>query len=55
MVNMGRKHVRCQADYWTQVTMDGLPSAHFEHTIALTRDGPSVLTGPPEDGEDEGI
>jgi methionyl aminopeptidase len=54
MVNMGRKHVRCEADYWTQVTMDGLPSAHFEHTIALTRDGPRVLTGPPEDGEDEG-
>lgn len=49
MVNMGSKRVRGTADRWTQVTVDGLPSAHFEHTIAITRSGPRVLTGPPEE------
>ena len=47
MVNMGTKEVRCQADHWTQVTADGAPSAHFEHTIALTDSGPEVLTAGP--------
>jgi methionyl aminopeptidase len=47
MVNMGTKEVRCQADHWTQVTADGAPSAHFEHTIALTEEGPEVLTAGP--------
>ncbi len=47
MVNLGRKQVRCQPDHWTQVTADGRPSAHFEHTVALTSDGPCRLTGPP--------
>ena len=51
MVNMGTKKVRCLSDQWTQVTADGKPSAHFEHTIALTKDGPLLLTGPPPDGE----
>lgn len=52
MVNVGVKEVRCLADHWTQVTADGEPSAHFEHTVALTRDGVRVLTGPPIPGED---
>jgi len=47
MVNMGSKRVRLMPDYWTQVTADGLPSAHFEHTIAVTGDGPVVLTAGP--------
>jgi len=51
MVNMGRPDVRILADRWTAVTADGRPSAHFEHTIALTKDGPRALTGPPTEGE----
>lgn len=51
MVNMGTKHVKSMPDYWTQATQDARPSAHFEHTIAITDDGPWVLTGPP-DGEE---
>ncbi len=47
MVNMGTKEVRCLADHWTQVTADGAPSAHFEHTIALTESGPDILTAGP--------
>ncbi len=49
MVNMGSKRVRTQPDHWTQVTVDGKPSAHFEHTIAITESGPLVLTGPPNE------
>jgi methionyl aminopeptidase len=44
MVNMGRPAVRVLADGWTAVTKDGSLSAHFEHTVAVTRDGPLVLT-----------
>jgi methionyl aminopeptidase len=53
MVNLGSKRVRCRKDGWTQVTTDGQPSAHFEHTIALTADGPMLLTGPPTGDEIE--
>ena len=52
MVNMGSKHVKSMPDYWTQATQDSRPSAHFEHTIAITENGPWVLTGPPRPGED---
>ena len=45
MVNMGTKHVKSLPDLWTQATQDARPSAHFEHTIAITDDGPWVLTG----------
>ena len=38
------------ADGWTVVTADGSLSAHFEHTIAVTEDGPEVLTRGPVDG-----
>jgi len=51
MVNMGSKKVRGQADHWTQSTIDGRPSAHFEHTVAITDGGPVVLTAPPSGGE----
>jgi methionyl aminopeptidase len=45
MVNAGSRHVRVsKADHWTVVTRDGRPSVHFEHTIAVTADGPVVLT-----------
>jgi len=44
MVNLGTEHVKVLADDWTVVTRDGLPSAHFEHTIAITPDGPEILT-----------
>jgi methionyl aminopeptidase len=44
MINMGSYHTKVLADGWTVVTLDGLPSAHVEHTIAITEDGPEVLT-----------
>jgi methionyl aminopeptidase len=47
MVNVGTKAVKTHADCWTQVTRDGKPSAHFEHTIAITSNGPQVLTAGP--------
>jgi methionyl aminopeptidase len=47
MVNMGTKRVRTQSDHWTQATADGRPSAHFEHTVAITESGPWVLTSGP--------
>jgi methionyl aminopeptidase len=49
MVNMGTKRVRTGADHWTQITADQRPSAHFEHTIAMTESGPYVLTASPRD------
>jgi len=47
MVNMGVKRVRTLTDHWTQVTTDGKPSAHFEHTVAMTENGPMILTAGP--------
>jgi len=44
MVNVGGWETRVLADDWTVVTADGALSAHFEHTIAVTEDGPEVLT-----------
>ena len=44
MVNLGRHDVKMEPDGWTVKTQDGLPSSHFEHTIAVTEDGPLVLT-----------
>jgi methionyl aminopeptidase len=44
MVNMGSYHTKTLKDGWTVVTVDGFPSAHAEHTIAITEDGPEVLT-----------
>jgi methionyl aminopeptidase len=51
MVNVGVRDIRILPDHWTIVTADGLPSAHFEHSIALTETGPVVLTcGPNNEG-----
>jgi len=44
MINAGKPEVRVLPDGWTTVTVDGSLSAHFEHTIAITKDGPVVLT-----------
>jgi methionyl aminopeptidase len=44
MVNLGGWETRVLGDQWTVVTADGGLSAHFEHTVALTEDGPEVLT-----------
>jgi methionyl aminopeptidase len=47
MVNIGTKRVKGMPDHWTQVTQDGMPSAHFEHTVAVTENGPVALTAGP--------
>ncbi|HXG30178.1 MAG TPA: type I methionyl aminopeptidase [Thermodesulfobacteriota bacterium] len=44
MVNVGRPDVRILSDGWTAVTVDGNLSAHFEHTVAITENGPVILT-----------
>src|SRR5262252_1282137 len=44
MVNLGSEHTKTLRDGWTVVTVDGRPSAHFEHTVAITETGPEVLT-----------
>ena len=44
MVNAGRADTRTMPDKWTIVTVDGSRSAHFEHTVAITENGPRVLT-----------
>jgi methionyl aminopeptidase len=46
MINMGKAKVRVLADKWTVVAADGLPSAHFEHTVLVTEGSPEVLTCP---------
>jgi methionyl aminopeptidase len=51
MINIGTKEVKTLSDHWTIVTEDGLQSAHFEHTVAITEHGPIVLTcGPNGEG-----
>ena len=44
MINAGGPDVRVLEDRWTAVTADGALSAHFEHTIAITEQGPEILT-----------
>lgn len=44
MVNAGDYRVKILSDGWTAVTADGSLSAHFEHTVAITEDGPEILT-----------
>jgi len=44
MVNIGSEKVRVLKDEWTAVTADGSLSAHFEHTVLITDDGPEILT-----------
>lgn len=47
MINMGMRKTRAMPDGWLVVTRDGKPSAHFEKTVAITPDGPLVLTTEP--------
>jgi methionyl aminopeptidase len=44
MLNIGTGKVKLSPDRWTVVTADGKRSAHFEHTVAITQDGPQILT-----------
>ena len=44
MINLGTAAVRLLDDGWTVRTADGMPSAHFEHTVLITRDEPEILT-----------
>jgi methionyl aminopeptidase len=44
MLNLGTAETRTLSDGWTVVTLDGMPSAHAEHTLAVTAEGPEVLT-----------
>ncbi|MDD4052398.1 MAG: type I methionyl aminopeptidase [candidate division Zixibacteria bacterium] len=44
MVNAGDYKILFKPDGWTTVTVDGSPSAHFEHTVAITENGPEILT-----------
>jgi methionyl aminopeptidase len=44
MINAGAPGVKVLGDGWTTITLDGSVSAHFEHTVAITKDGPQVLT-----------
>lgn len=53
MVNVGTKRVKQLSDYWTIVTADGSLSAHEEHSVAMLKTGPLVLTGPPQTEEEQ--
>ena len=44
MINCGTAAVRLLEDGWTVCTADGMPSAHFEHTVLITKDAPEILT-----------
>ena len=46
MINMGTHAVKVLPDGWTVKTMDGKLSAHFEHSVAITKDKPLILTLP---------
>jgi methionyl aminopeptidase len=46
MLNMGTHETETLEDGWTVVTADRKPSAHFEHTVAITENGPDILTLP---------
>lgn len=45
MVNIGGSEVKTKEDGWTVVTADGSLSSHYEHTVAVTKEGPVILTG----------
>jgi methionyl aminopeptidase len=46
MVNAGRPETKVLSDRWTAVTRDGSYAAHFEHAVAVTENGPWVLSRP---------
>ena len=45
MLNLGTREIYLLDDDWTIITQDGSPSAHFEHTVVVTKDGYQILTG----------
>jgi methionyl aminopeptidase len=51
MVNAGKHSVKVLSDNWTVVTLDGSYSAHFEHSVAVTENGPWILSQPHPSGE----
>lgn len=53
MLNLGTQYVKMLADGWTLVTMDGQPSVHVEHTVAITDNEPEILTRAIESVEKE--
>jgi|SRR5690554_548219 len=56
MVNLGHYQVKVDRnDHWTVTTKDRLFSAHFEHTVLVTKDAPEILTKAPETGDSEGL
>jgi methionyl aminopeptidase len=52
MVNVGTKHIQVEKDHWTIRTKDYQLSAHFEHTLAITKTGVLVLTGEPTNDDE---
>ena len=46
MINAGKSDVKIMPDGWTVLTKDGSLSAHFEHTVVITADGPKIMTLP---------
>ena len=48
MLSLGTDRIRTLADRWTVITQDRTRSAHFEHTVAITADGPRILTAAPD-------
>lgn len=54
MVNMGSAKVKILKDQWTVVTADKRPSAHFEHSVAVTAEGPFILSKRPEEAHQAG-
>jgi methionyl aminopeptidase len=44
MVNVGTYEIKILSDGWTAVTADGSRSAHFEHSVAITNNGPVILS-----------
>jgi methionyl aminopeptidase len=50
MINLGSANVVTLEDGWTVETADGLPSAHYENTVAITAEGPLLLTHPGRHG-----
>jgi len=52
MLNLGERYIYLHDDDWTISTDDELPSAHFEHTVVVTKDGYKILTGDISDGEE---
>lgn len=52
MLNLGERYIYLHDDDWTISTDDEMPSAHFEHTVLVTKDGYKILTGDISDGEE---